>query len=65
MKITDVKTHLVRANDGGSADRPRGRNWLFTAVHTDEGIVGYGEGGGWPEVVEVGVRGTVSVYPAV
>ena len=56
MKITDVQTYLVRANDGGSADRPRGRNWLFTAVHTDEGIVGYGEGGGWPEVVEAGVR---------
>jgi galactonate dehydratase len=56
MKITDVKTWLVGANDGGAASRPRGRNWLFVAVHTDEGIVGYGEGGGWPEVVEVGVR---------
>ncbi|HET8523971.1 MAG TPA: mandelate racemase/muconate lactonizing enzyme family protein [Thermomicrobiales bacterium] len=56
MKITDVKTYLVRANSGGSANRPRGRNWLFVAVHTDEGIIGYGEGGGWPEVVEAGVR---------
>jgi galactonate dehydratase len=56
MKITEVKTYLVRANDGGVANRPRGRNWLFVAVHTDEGIIGYGEGGGWPEVVETGVR---------
>lgn len=56
MKISDIKTYLVRANDGGVANRPRGRNWLFVAVHTDEGITGYGEGGGWPEVVETGVR---------
>ncbi len=56
MRITDVKTYLVSANDGGVANRPRGRNWLFVAVHTDEDITGYGEGGGWPEVVETGVR---------
>lgn len=56
MKITDVKTYLVRANDGGGATRPRGRNWLFVPVHTDEGVTGYGEGGGWPEVVEAGVH---------
>lgn len=56
MKITDVKTWLVRANDGGSADRPRGRNWLFVAVETDAGITGYGEGGGWPEVVQHGIH---------
>jgi galactonate dehydratase len=56
MKITEVKTYLVRANDGGAVDRPRGRNWLFVAVHTDEGIVGVGEGGGWPEIVAAGVR---------
>jgi galactonate dehydratase len=56
MKITEVKTYLVRANDGGQANRPRGRNWLFVAIHTDEGITGYGEGGGWPEVAEVGIR---------
>jgi len=53
---TRVKSYLVRANDGGTADRPRGRNWLFVAIHTDEGIVGYGEGGGWPEIVAAGVR---------
>ena len=56
MRITDIRTYLVRANEGGVADRPRGRNWLFVAVHTDDGLVGVGEGGGWPEVVEAGVR---------
>lgn len=56
MKITRIQTYLVSANDGGVVDRPRGRNWLFVAVHTDEGIVGYGEGGGWPEIVEAGIR---------
>jgi galactonate dehydratase len=56
MKITDIKTYLVRANEGGVTERPRGRNWLFVAVHTDEAITGYGEGGGWPEVVAVGVE---------
>jgi len=56
MKITGIRTYLVRANDGGVANRPRGRNWLFVAVETDAGITGYGEGGGWPEVVETGVR---------
>lgn len=56
MKITEINTYLVRANEGGQVDRPRGRNWLFVAVHTDEGITGVGEGGGWPEIVEAGVR---------
>jgi len=56
MKITGIRTWLVRANNGGSTDRPRGRNWLFVAVDTDEGVTGYGEGGGWPEVVATGVQ---------
>jgi galactonate dehydratase len=56
MQITEVRTYLVRASAGAAADRPRGRNWLFVAVHTDAGLVGYGEGGGWPEVVEVGIH---------
>lgn len=56
MKITEVKTYLVRATEGGAANRPRSRNWLFVTVHTDSGLVGLGEGGGWPEVVEVGLH---------
>jgi galactonate dehydratase len=32
------------------------RHWLFVKVHTDAGIVGLGEGSGWPLVVEAAVR---------
>jgi hypothetical protein len=58
MKITAITPYLVRASEreSGPADRPRGRNWLFVQVQTDAGISGVGEGGGWPELVEVGVR---------
>ena len=56
MKIIDVQTYLVNANQGTSGDRPRGRNWLFVKINTDEGIYGVGEGGGWPEVVRVGIE---------
>jgi galactonate dehydratase len=56
MKITEVRTYLVNADHGGRSDRPHGRNWLFVKVFTDEGITGVGEGGGWPEVVEAGIR---------
>lgn len=53
MKITDVKTYLVNANAEGvtRTTRPRGRNWLFVKVFTDEGVTGVGEGGGWPFLV--------------
>ena len=52
MKITDVKTYLVCADEGTHSTRPRGRNWLFVKVFTDEGVSGVGEVGGWPVVVE-------------
>jgi galactonate dehydratase len=32
------------------------RHWMFVKVHTDAGIVGLGEGSGWPVVVEAAVR---------
>jgi len=35
MKITGMKTHSVHVNHRGA--------WTFLAVHTDEGITGYGE----------------------
>ena len=56
MKITEVKTFLVNANAGMRADRPRGRNWICCKITTDEGLHGVGEGGGWPEVVQHGIR---------
>ena len=31
------------------------RNWLFVTVHTDAGLVGTGEGSGWPRVVAAAV----------
>ena len=58
MKITDIKTYLVNANEDNtlSASRPRGRNWLFVKVFTDEGVTGVGEGGGWPFLVEKAIQ---------
>lgn len=56
MKITAVQTYLVNADEGTSAERPRGRNWLFVKVLTDAGISGVGEGGGWPVVVDKAIR---------
>ena len=48
MKITDVKTYLVNANGEGvtRTTRPRGRNWLFVKVFTDEGVTGVAKVGG-------------------
>ena len=57
MKITDVKTYLVNANgDARWTTRPRGRNWLFIKILTDEGVTGVGEGGGWPFLVEKAIQ---------
>lgn len=56
MKITDLKTYLVRSDEGNQGERPGGRNWLFVKVFTDEGVTGVGEGGGWPVVVEKAVQ---------
>jgi galactonate dehydratase len=56
MKITDVKTFLVNANESNRTSRPRGRDWLFVKVFTDAGVTGVGEGGGWPVVVEKAVQ---------
>ena len=56
MKITEIRTFLVNANHTKSGDRPRGRNWIFCKIMTDEGIHGVGEGGGWPTLCSHGVR---------
>jgi len=32
------------------------RNWCFVKVYTDEGIIGLGEGSGWPRVVETAIN---------
>ena len=56
MRVTDLKTFLVNADTDAVTSRPRGRNWLFVKVYTDEGITGVGEGGGWPYVVNTAVH---------
>ncbi|MEO1105076.1 MAG: mandelate racemase/muconate lactonizing enzyme family protein [Pseudomonadota bacterium] len=64
MKITDIETHLIQVggrpglstSQPGEADFRGGRNWLFVSVHTDEGIIGYGEGSGWPRVIATAVQ---------
>lgn len=63
MKITDVRCHLMQAgapphtawSAQGKSALSTSRNWLFVAVHTDEGMVGIGEGSGWPRVVRAAV----------
>jgi galactonate dehydratase len=56
MKIAEVRTFLVNADEGKRSERPRGRNWIFVKIATDTGITGVGEGGGWPELVEKGIN---------
>lgn len=68
MKITEIKTHLVQVGARPSVpgteaegvvaelDFRGSRNWLFVQVVTDEGVVGLGEGSGWPRVIEAAVQ---------
>lgn len=63
MKITDIRCHLMQAGAPshtgwtatGTTALASSRNWLFVTVHTDEGLVGTGEGSGWPRVVRAAV----------
>ena len=70
MKITDIRTFLMRAGaperhevatGGAPAERMSGlmtqqRHWLFVKIYTDKGIVGIGECSGWPLVVQTAVN---------
>lgn len=59
MKIIQVRCHLMQAGPPahtgwtatGTTALAGHRNWLFVTVHTDTGLVGTGEGSGWPPVV--------------
>jgi galactonate dehydratase len=58
LKITDIKTFLMAAGVSqaqGSSGWSQ-RNWCFVKVYTDEGIVGIGEGSGWPRVVQTALE---------
>lgn len=66
MRITRVTPFLMAAGapdeTSWSAGGPQGgmsmagsRHWCFVRVETDAGIVGVGEGSGWPQLVAAGI----------
>lgn len=60
MRITRVNTYLMRAGSWISSDpgttASDTRHWLFVTLETEEGLVGLGEGSGWPKVVQTAVE---------
>lgn len=69
MKITDIRCHLMQAGPPpqtgwtgtGRSVLSGSRNWLFVTVTTDAGLVGTGEGSGWPRVVAAGIEDLASM----
>ena len=63
MKITDIKTFLMMAGapESVGASSWSSRNWCFVKVYTDEGVVGIGEGSGWPRVVQTAIEDLRSI----
>jgi galactonate dehydratase len=63
MKISQIQCHLMQAGapphtgwtGTGTSALATSRNWLFVTVHTSDGLVGTGEGSGWPRVVRAAV----------
>jgi galactonate dehydratase len=63
MKITAINCHLMQAQAPavsgwaatGKSALATSRNWFFVTIHTDEGLVGTGEGSGWPRLVSAAV----------
>ncbi|MDN3921462.1 mandelate racemase/muconate lactonizing enzyme family protein [Roseateles violae] len=64
MRIADIQCHLMQAGGPpqtgwtatGKSALASSRNWLFVTVHTDCGMVGTGEGSGWPRAVAAAVQ---------
>jgi len=64
MLITAVHGHLMQAgahgetgwSATGKSALATGRNWFFVTIETDAGLVGTGEGSGWPRVVAAAVQ---------
>ena len=64
MKITAIRGHLMQAgapghtgwSATGKSALATGRNWFFVTVETDAGLIGTGEGSGWPRVVAAAVE---------
>jgi galactonate dehydratase len=69
MKITAVKGHLMQAgapghtgwSSTGKSALATGRNWFFVTIETDVGLVGTGEGSGWPRVVAAAVEDLIRI----
>lgn len=66
MRIVDIVPMVMQAGapsvtswtgSGGKSALATGRNWLFVKVITDvPGLVGIGEGSGWPRVIHTAVN---------
>lgn len=64
MKITAINGHLMQAGPPGhtgwsatgKSALASGRNWFFVTIDTDAGLIGTGEGSGWPRVVATAVQ---------
>ena len=64
MKITAIHGHLMQAGPPGhtgwaatgNSALTGGRNWFFVTIETNTGLVGTGEGSGWPRVVAAAVE---------
>jgi len=69
MKIKAIRCHLMQAgapghtgwSATGKSALATGRNWLFVTIETDSGLVGTGEGSGWPRVVATAVDDLSSI----
>jgi galactonate dehydratase len=64
MRITGIDGYLMQAgapghtgwSATGKSALQSGRNWFFLTITTDDGLVGTGEGSGWPRVVAAAVE---------
>lgn len=64
MKIQEIRCHLMQAGappqtgwtGTGKSALATSRNWLFVTVRADNGLVGTGEGSGWPRAVAAAVQ---------
>jgi len=64
MKIKAIHRHLMQAgspghtgwSSTGKSALATGRNWFFVTIETDAGLMGTGEGSGWPRVVAAAIE---------
>jgi galactonate dehydratase len=64
MKIKSIQGHLMQAgapghtgwSATGKSALATSRNWFFLTIETESGLVGVGEGSGWPVVVAAAIK---------